>query len=1520
MTTRGGSGPSEWVRSRRMSALIAALLVLAAIFSVLPTSNSASAQPIAEWRTALGGDSDEFAHAVALSDGGGYVIAGETRSYGSGSKDGWLVKLDASGEQVWAQTLGGRNADVFYAIQKTSDGGFILAGETHSEGTASPSQSDFWLVKTDSEGQVKWEKSYGNSERPLPSSTEPTSDVAYAVRETRNGSFILAGSSAGSSGTAVWLLRVDPEGKLLWSRNPGVASGAVAYDVVQSPDGGFVIAGSAISGSMGSQALLIKTDTAGNTDWTISFGDQYNEEARSLVLTNDGGYALGGFTWSVGSGQSDYWLIKTNGDGTQQWQRSFGGLSRDSAHALIQTSDGGFALAGWSESFSSGDRFWVIKTGSSGNLQWSRAYPQTSLASGSTAASVPAGARAIKQTEDLGFIVVGWTGPIRGARDILAIKTAPIEEWPSAEQGPVLKLENTGEIAITSAAVSFSSGDIDASEGPIRFWRNGKIVDRDNPLPAGQFACSQPNTSLTEETRLTFDQIGSSDSIHLNTLSNSEEFHILKVDDTAIAFDISKGERKNAGSLAIVSGSPCGQSNRQLPEGPFAPVGMSASISESTMETIELDWEDSKEFDVSGYAIYIAKKDSGPFRRIAWMVPQSSYVDVRIGDGSAYHYAVSAINSWGLESPLSPVAEVRSVDVTPPNPPTGLRLSSHDRQASRGTLEWNVNLGETIKGYRLYRQDGDGPRVPITALLFGARFEDWTLPSEGAYTYSVTAVDLAGNESEPSNIAPPELDFFGSVLDVTPSFAGGGRLVVNTSRGHVEVNVAQDTEIRVPNSDSGNLDDLDLGDQVAVTLTQIGSPARQVHLVPSSTRNRHFTGLVAGVSEDEVTIQPAVEHSEEIVIRLSDPVKVTHHRGTSGLAEGVFVIVSYVPVQGESSINVSEINIIPAPRTEVSEDESEGAEEPANVAVVRGVLQGINRQNANIILSDIEVSLDVDTTMETGLSVGEPVFAEAILQSDGSLLAQRVGQYERAGEIAARTTLRGQYQGRSADTGHWYVSGVQLLVDRSTYAESLPQSGERVKVSAILQDDGSLHAREIQNLSTITDRNGEHIVDIEGIFREITSEGKWDIGGIQIDVNADTELSGRPSLGRRVSLKATYIEGSLLATKVSSSSSESLHPVRTVDIRGVVGNTEESVSLVVDGIAISLSDITKTLGEIEVGSTVKVKADIDAAGTLIAREVSEVIPDGQTGETRATPVDIEGRIERLLDDGWLLVNGIPIQVSALTAINAALQVGAPVQVRGLLQRGGSVLAREIFGYGPNITGGTEARIEGVVSSVVSGDDGRASSFVVDGIPVTVDRLSRLQAEPANGVAVVVQAIVIDGKILAVSVEPQPLGNVGVLPKVQMQGVVENMPTGPVPLPLDITINGVTVRISGDTRIIGSLTGGAVAKVTGRISDGIFLAQEIERVTAYDIEEKESLARFRIRGALQETSLDSNGRPDRLLVSGERIIVESLSEFVNQVFVGDSITVEGVIRDGILVATTISLNQIVGEGEEPQSSL
>ena len=1520
-------------RGWRAATLLSAILI-AAFLSLTATAPNpypaaAQTQPAPQWRTVLGGPNDEFAHAVALANDGGYVIAGETRSHGAGSQDGWLVKLNAQGQQLWAKAYGGPESDVIYAVQRTSDGGYILAGATRSlpnaasgpPGRGTP-QSDFWLIKTAPNGAVQWQRSYGNSEQPRPPAMGTTSDIAHAVRQTRDGGYILAGSSAGSSGVGVWLLRTSPDGTLLWSRNPGAATAAVAYDVAQTPDGGFVIAGRSGSPNRGTDALLIKTDADGNTAWTKYIGGRYNDDARSLVLTADGGYALAGFTWSDSAGLSDFWLVKTAANGARQWQRSFGGVARDAAHSLIHTSDGGFALAGWSESFSGGGRFWVIKTGPSGILQWSQAYPQTPLAN-TPPNGLSAGARAIAQTEDNGFIIAGWAEAIQGPRDILAVKTAPVGDRPPAAPGPVVTLQNTGPSPITSAAVQFAP----PSGPPLRFWRNGRLLDRDNPLPAGATACTQPAPWLLSGATLTLDQIGAFESVYLNALSGQSPPPTAQINGTAIPFNFPADGI--AGNFAVVFPSPCERSDRLLAEGPSAPVNLSAAVSETYPGAIALDWSDSPAADVSGYAVYYARKSSGPFpvlfRQMAWMLPESAYTDFGPGDGATYYYAVSAINPRGLESPKSAVASVTSLDVTPPEPPTGLRLVTADRAAGRARLEWNISSGDVIKGYRLYRQDGDGPTAPITGLLFGPRFEDWSLPKTGDFTYSVTAIDLSGNESQPSAIAPPELDFFGDVLEVRRNFTGGGRLIVNTNRGRVDVTILPTTEISVPNRPNARLDALELGDPVAVILNADGQAAQQVHLVPSQTRNRHLAGRVIRLSETEIVIQPTAPASQQVTLPLSGSAQIKLHRGVTELAANAFVIVSYLPADAQSPPTVKEINVIPAHQPPAPDETGAPPQPPGNVAVLRGVFQGISPENASLILSSIPISLDTHTVMAAGLSVGEDVVVEALLLPDGSLLARRVAQDDGAGQIAARTVLRGVYQSRdpSFDTtgaGNWTISGATVLVDRRTYTDALPRPGQRVKVSAILRDDGSLHAREIETQTDSEPSQGQHTVWLEGVFRQITPAGAWNVGGIPVEVNASTVLSGRPSVGRRVAVTATHRNGTLLAAQVSAAPSDATQPIRAATIRGIVQREPDGAKLVVDGITIALSGLTKTLGNIRVGSTVTVKAEIQTDGSLIAREVAETGPEDETGETRANPVDIEGRIERVEADGGLLVNGIPVTISALTEIDPALKygifVGAPVQVRGLLQRDGSVLAREILGYGPDVTGGTEAAIEGVITGIATDPDGQVSGFVIDGIPVAIDRLTRIEPELAAGVAVSVQAIVIGGQILAVTVESQPLGNIGVIPRVQMQGVVENMPSSPVPLPLDVTVNGVTVRISVGTRITGSLTPGAVIKATGRISNGVFQAQQIERIDAHAYQDADPPARFNIQGILQEARLDSEGRPDNLLVSGERIIVEPLTVFHNQVFVGDTVSVQGVITNATLIATQITLNQSATNPPQP----
>ena len=1497
--------PAGVGKARLLPALLAGLAALAALVLSVVGFGVASAQPLPEWSVTLGGGGDEFAHAVALADDGGYVIAGETRSYGAGSQDAWLVKLNADGEEVWSHAYGGTESDIVYAVQPTSDGGYILAGETHSFGGATASRSNFWLIKTDSGGSQEWQRSYDSSARVIPDGAE-TSDAALAVRKTHDGGYILAGSSNGASSSSVRLLRVNAEGVAVWSRSLGELPGALAYDVAEMPGGGFVIAGNSSSEDNGSDALLIKTSAEGATEWTKSFGGSHNDEARSLVLTGDGGYALGGFTWSQGAGLSDFWLVKADSSGEEEWQRSFGGVPRDAGHALIQTADGGFALAGWSESFSGGDRFWVIKTNSSGALQWSTAHPLG--ADSTTSVPVSAGARAIRQTPDGGFIVAGWSGAIRGARDILAVKMGPVRAESPAPTGNTVVLQNTGSAGITSAAIGFNTVNFGQ---PLRFWHNGRLIDRDNPLPSGKLACTQPAPRLIYGSQLTVDQIGSFESVYLNSLADDEETAAVSVDNESYRFGFSGGI---AGSFSVVSQSPCEASTRLLSEGPRAPSGLSAEASQSYPGSITLDWRANPESDIFGYAVYMSRNSSGPFVRRAWLLSDSEYADTGRTDGSSYYYVVTAINSWGLESPKSAVVRVPSQDFTPPAPPADLRVASFDRSAGIAQLAWTANTEADLSGYRVYRQDGDGPRAPVTALLFGSEFEDHTLPEAGEFAYSATAIDLAGNESKGSNIAPPALDFFGKVLEVRRNFTGAGSLSVNTGRGRVDVEVVADTEIRVPNRANADLGDLTLGDQVAVSLNQDadGAVARQVHLVLTKTRNRHLAGRVSALSETEIVIQPPGEGSEPVTFQLSDSVQINLYQGVSRLAEGSFVIVSFIASSSQSPAALSEINVIPG--REPGEP-LEPQEESANVAVVRGVFQGINPENANIILSSTEIALDVNTVMTAGVSVGDAVVVEALLLPDGSLLARRVEHDEGVGQVAARTVLRGVFQGRNATSGHWTVSGAQVLVDGRTYADSLPGEGQRVKVTAIVLEDGSLYAREIENLPETVGLEGAHTVGMEGIFREITAQGSWNVGGLPIRVDANTALSGRPSVGRRVAVSATAEEGTLLAIEVSAAPSEQNGPVRSVSIRGAVDRAEEGQWLVVDGVRVVLSDLTTTIGNIGVGSDVRVNAELQPDGELLARQVAESAAYDETGETRANPVNIEGRIERIGSDGSLVVNGIPVSVSALTAIDAALQVGAPVQVRGLLQRDGSVLAREILGYGPGITGGTEASVAGVVERVTTDDNGMVTGFVIDGISIATDQLTRMEVELTAGLAVVAQAIVIDGELLAVTVEPRPTGSIGALPLVQMQGTVERAFTGPSTLPLEITVNGITVRISADTAITGTVSAGAVVKVTGSISGSIFLAREIESVRTYPAQAGGTPTRFNLNGILEEVTLDSEGQPETLLLSGNLIAVVPLTVFQDEVSAGDPVIAQGIVRDGAMLAALVKLDDSPESAED-----
>jgi hypothetical protein len=154
----------------------------------------------------------------------------------------------------------------------------------------------------------------------------------------------------------------------LWSRTYGGTEGDYAYSLVETSDGGYTLIGYTISFGAGSwDVWLVKTDMYGNMEWNQTYGGKEHEEAYSLVVTSDGGYALAGYTESFGAGGADFWLIKTDAYGNVEWNQTYDGAQYDHAYSLVETSDRGYAIAGTTNSFGAEkDDFWLVKTDAQG--------------------------------------------------------------------------------------------------------------------------------------------------------------------------------------------------------------------------------------------------------------------------------------------------------------------------------------------------------------------------------------------------------------------------------------------------------------------------------------------------------------------------------------------------------------------------------------------------------------------------------------------------------------------------------------------------------------------------------------------------------------------------------------------------------------------------------------------------------------------------------------------------------------------------------------------------------------------------------------------------------------------------------------------------------------------------------------------------------------------------------------------------------------------------------------------------
>jgi len=392
------------------------ILLLAILWFNLVTSAIATAnEPPLVWEKTFGGSNDDQAYSVQQTSDGGYIIAGDTSSFGAVSSDVYVVKTDSAGNSVWEKTFGGSRDDHGRSVQQTADGGYIIAGYSmllvyDERWQYYYYQGDVYLIKTDPDGNSIWQKTFVGS----------CDDRAYSVQQTTDGGYIIVGTTRDIGAPVqtwpdVYLIKTDSGGNMVWQKTFWGVVDDFGYSVQQTADGGYIIAGGTPSfGAGGYDVYLIKTDSGGNLVWQKTFGGSKYDQAYSVQQTTDGGYIVAGGTSSFGAGKDDVYLVKTDSAGNLVWQKTFGGSNDDFGNSVQQTTDGGYIIAGGTSSFgAAGRNVYLVKTDSGGNMVWQKTFGGSNDDFGNS----------VQQTTDGGYIIAGGTSSFgAGSNDVYLMK------------------------------------------------------------------------------------------------------------------------------------------------------------------------------------------------------------------------------------------------------------------------------------------------------------------------------------------------------------------------------------------------------------------------------------------------------------------------------------------------------------------------------------------------------------------------------------------------------------------------------------------------------------------------------------------------------------------------------------------------------------------------------------------------------------------------------------------------------------------------------------------------------------------------------------------------------------------------------------------------------------------------------------------------------------------------------------------------------------------------------------------
>lgn len=297
---------------------------------------------LSSFNKVLGGGKYDIGKAIVKAHDSGYIIAG--RSIGtSGNMDMSLWKVDESGNVKWNFKFGDTETEEVYSIIKTKDGGYVTVGSSDSYGF-SVDIKDTWVVKVDGNGKLVWRQTYGD---------QLSIEEGTCIKETEDGGFIIGGKiisleSEDPSGDA-FVLKIDKQGTEQWRKTYGGLKNDEAVDIAITKDSYTIIGNTESSGKGKWDIWMFNIDLEGTLKWEKTYGGGDTEKANQFTQTPDGGFAIVGYSYTFAEASLDCWVVKTDANGEQQWHKSFGGLSYDEGHGITLTSDGGYAVVGYTE-------------------------------------------------------------------------------------------------------------------------------------------------------------------------------------------------------------------------------------------------------------------------------------------------------------------------------------------------------------------------------------------------------------------------------------------------------------------------------------------------------------------------------------------------------------------------------------------------------------------------------------------------------------------------------------------------------------------------------------------------------------------------------------------------------------------------------------------------------------------------------------------------------------------------------------------------------------------------------------------------------------------------------------------------------------------------------------------------------------------------------------------------------------------------------------------------------------------